>query len=108
MLFIDGRGNIIEANQAASIYGYTREEMLSLTIFDLRRSDSREFVLDQIRQAGHQGILFETVHYRKDGSTFPVEVNSQSAQIDGKEVLTFLGIPVREVDQLLNSEALVT
>lgn len=28
--------------------------------------------------------------------------------IDGREVLTFLGIPVREVDQLLNSEAVVT
>jgi PAS domain S-box-containing protein len=88
MLFVDTAGNIIEANQAAvGEYGYSREELLSLSIFDLRGTDGKAGVLKQMQQADRQGILFETVHYRKDGSAFPVEVNSQGAVIDGRRVL---------------------
>lgn len=36
------------------------------------------------------------------------QVQLSLREVEGKEVLTFLGIPVREVDQLLNSEAAVT
>lgn len=35
-------------------------------------------------------------------------VQLRLSEIEGKEVLSFLGIPVREVDQLLNAEAAVT
>jgi hypothetical protein len=30
-----------------------------------------------------KGLVFETVHKRKDGSTFPVEVSSQLIELDG-------------------------
>ncbi|MGD0661053.1 MAG: PAS domain S-box protein [Syntrophorhabdales bacterium] len=41
----------------------------------------------QMAQADSGGILFETIHRRKDGSTFPVEVSSQGATIDGTRML---------------------
>ena len=34
------------------------------------------------------GIHFETIHKRKDGSEFYVEVNVQITTMDGKEVFT--------------------
>ena len=38
-------------------------------------------------KADTEGILFETVHQRKDGRTFPVEVSSQGATIGGTRTL---------------------
>ena len=38
-------------------------------------------------QADAVGLLFETVHRRKDGTTFPVEVSSRGADLGGDRVL---------------------
>ena len=81
-------GSIIEANTAAeNAYGYSREELLTLSIQDLRAIESRGATADQMGKADHHGILFETVHRRKDGSTFPVEVSSQGATVGGVRML---------------------
>jgi PAS domain S-box-containing protein len=75
-------GRILEANLAArKAYGYSHEELLTLTIHDLHSPDTRELIAEQMEDAELRGILFETVHQRKDGGTFPVEVNSQGATI---------------------------
>ena len=81
-------GRILEANVAATkAYGYNRDELLSLTIQDLRAPDTRELTTDQMFEADVQGILFETVHRRKDGSTFPVEVSSRGTSIGEGRIL---------------------
>ncbi|MBU2773352.1 EAL domain-containing protein [Acidithiobacillus ferrooxidans] len=62
--------------------GYTREELLSMTIYDIDTAYSAapQKVLEQFRESGR--VLFETIHRRKDGSTFPVEVNVMSVELD--------------------------
>ena len=81
-------GRIIEANTAATkAYGYSREEFLTLHIQDLRADKTKELTADQMAEADVKGILFETVHQRKDGSTFPVEVSSQGATIGDTRTL---------------------
>ncbi|NPU85949.1 MAG: PAS domain S-box protein [Syntrophaceae bacterium] len=81
-------GRILEANRAAeTAYGYAREELLSMTIMDLRKEDPPEMIRDQMTQAEREGILFETVHRRKDGTHFPVEVSSRGAEIGSQKVL---------------------
>jgi PAS domain S-box-containing protein len=81
-------GRILEANAAAvRAYGYSREELLSLTIRDLRARDTLGLTAEQMAQADARGILFETNHRRKDGSIFPVEVSSQGAKIGGARTL---------------------
>jgi PAS domain S-box-containing protein len=87
-LFVMRDGRILEANLAAvEAYGYTREELLSLTVYDLRAGDPGYAVDMQMDTAFDNGILFETLHRRKDGSIFPVEVNSQGRVIRGQRVL---------------------
>ncbi len=79
---------IIEANATAiKAYGYTREELLSLLITDLRAPGYKSITFTQMEEADKRGILFETFHVRKDGSVFPVEVNSQGIDLDGTRVL---------------------
>ena len=95
-------GRILEANIAARhAYGYSQEEMLGLTIRDLRAPDTLGLTAEQMAQADAGGILFETVHLRKDGSTFPVEVSSQGATIGG--VRTLISI-VRDISERKRTE----
>ncbi len=72
-------------NEAAcASLGYTREELLRLTIinvdplFDRQRWERRWS--DPNRE-----IIFESLHRRKDGSTFPVEINSNHVIYEGVE-----------------------
>jgi PAS domain S-box-containing protein len=88
VLYISQDGQILEANQAAiQTYGYTRSQLLALNIADLRASNTLPMLAQQITQASQEGILFETLHQRRDGSQFPVEVSAQSAVIDGQSVV---------------------
>ena len=92
-------GQILDANMAAlSAYGYTYEEVLGLKILDLRK-DSPELVRLQMAEASHKGLLFEAVHYRKNGSSFPVEVSTQSAMINGKATLISI---IRDISERRN------
>lgn len=87
MLFIDKEGNILEANDAAvRIYGYTYSELLNLKIFDLRRIDASNIV-DQMALADSEGIIFDAIHYLKDGTPINVEVSSQGTYLGEKRVL---------------------
>src|SRR5262249_23152778 len=81
-------GRILEANRAAvEAYGYSRPELLALTIYDLRQLDTQPAVPPQMAEADGGGVLFEPVHRRKDGSTFPVEVSSQAGGEGNNRVL---------------------
>jgi PAS domain S-box-containing protein len=85
ILFLGKDGHIVEANHAAEeAYGYTRDELLKLNVRDLRYDASD--VEKQFRIALKQGVVFETVHKRKDGSSFPVEVASKPSKV-GEDVL---------------------
>jgi PAS domain S-box-containing protein len=95
-------GKIIEANPAAQqAYGYSREELTLLTIYDLRVADPYEGVKKQMAKAAYEGILFESVHHRKDGSRFPVEVSSQSITQRGRPLLVSV---IRDITARKRSE----
>ena len=103
LLLMEVDGKIVEANPAAEIlYGYSHEELLQLSISDLRIHEDIEVVSQQMEQALTQGILFEGVHYRKDGSPVPVEVNSRAIVIDGKQLLLSA---IRNITQRRQAEA---
>jgi PAS domain S-box-containing protein len=98
ILFVRKRdGKIIEANlKATEVYGFSHHELLNTTIFALGKSDPHELVEQQMADADTTGILFETIHRRKDGSDLPVEVNTFSLHLDGEPV--FLSI-VRDITE---------
>lgn len=90
-------GRILEANAAAvAAYGYSRQELRGLTVHDLRSPETLRVTREQMAAADDCGILFETVHRRKDGSTFPVEVSSRGATLDG--VRTLLSV-IRDISE---------
>jgi PAS domain S-box-containing protein len=102
IFFIDMDGRIIEANEAAEkIYGYSRQEFLSLTVADLRPAGTRDDMSVQMATAYEQGLLFETEHRRKDRTTLPVEVSSIGVNIGGRRLLLSI---VRDITQRKRAE----
>lgn len=61
--------------QACKSLGYTREELLHMTPFDIDPDITEEAVNQILSEADtHNFLSFESRHKRKDGSIFPVEV----------------------------------
>jgi PAS domain S-box-containing protein len=79
ILLMDDDGYIIEANDSAvTTYGYPREELYRLNVRQLRSPGSLAQFAEQFEQARNAaGTMFETVHVRKDGSSFAAEVGAR-------------------------------
>jgi len=88
MLFVNPDGKIIEANKAAeTAYGYSHDELLSMTVYDLHGRNDRLMVEHYMQKACTGGITYESVHFRKDGFSFPVEISSQRIEIGNQTVM---------------------
>ena len=73
----DRKGRILYANETAvSKTGYSREELMSMSVLDLDPSITKE-TWEQGWLSAIQGkdLLFDSVHRRKDGSEYPVEIS---------------------------------
>jgi formate hydrogenlyase transcriptional activator len=102
---------ILDVNEkACSALGYTREEMLGLRIFDIDAAITEASVVkvrEKLKESGF--LLMESVHLRKDGSTFPVEVSIRHVHLDrdyGVVVVHDLTERKRVEARLLTSENL--
>ena len=78
-------GEILECNAVAEdVYGYTREELLSMKVSDLVTreftADKPDYVTWQIEQGGH---FTNIPNVKKDGIIFPVEISTKITDIEG-------------------------
>lgn len=100
----DATGRLIYVNEAVcQSLGYTREELLEMTLPDLDPNfppDQWQQMWNHVKQSGT--ITLESLHQRKDGSTFPVEVTTTYLQMDGQEFV--LGF-VRDITERKRQEA---
>ena len=89
LFWVSPEANIIDVNNAAcQSLGYTREELLKMSIRDfgiMSRDTDGNWTdhFDHLRQQG--SIKFEAAHLRKDGSTFPVEIVANYIQLENQE-----------------------
>lgn len=102
ILFEDSQGNIIQANKSAvKAYGYTQEELLKMDIKGIWRNWARNN--EWIEEGNKYGAFFETVHFRKDGSSFPVEISRQATVIGNRNIRVNIirDISARKMEQRL-------
>lgn len=76
ILFVDHYEKIKYANLAAlNVYGYSSDEFSTLCLHDICAPEVRHEIADHMTTICQKGIFFRTVHLRKNGESFPVEVN---------------------------------
>ncbi|MCK5697088.1 MAG: PAS domain S-box protein, partial [Gammaproteobacteria bacterium] len=94
----------IDANRSAqNNLGYSMEELLTLTPYDIKPELSKEEFLTLIKplQDGTQDkLIFTSIHQRKDGSQYPVEVHLQLC-IDEQSVYIAM---IHDITQRLQKE----
>ncbi|UTJ07582.1 PAS domain-containing sensor histidine kinase [Arcobacter roscoffensis] len=90
---IDSNGKILLANTTAcQALGYDKKEVSSLNVFDVdalvKSKDEYKEKFELFKQnKSNNASVIESIHKRKDGTTFPVEISSRLIDIDGKEHL---------------------
>ena len=97
---------ILDANEeACTSLGYRREELLRIKAIDLEMRyqdiDSWKDHVNEMRTNGYQTVAGVGVHKRKDGTTFPVEVNSKLINQDKKEYLVAV---IRDITERKQAE----
>ena len=92
VLLLDASGQVLEANdRAVAGYQYSLEDLRQLKVQDLRAPEARREFPDQFEQVKHQSaIRFKTLHQRRDGTVFPVEVSSLAFELAGQRYVRSL------------------
>ncbi|MCX6143859.1 MAG: PAS domain S-box protein [Ignavibacteriales bacterium] len=103
ILLMTPEGTIVHANDRASeAYGYSNEEMVGMHISQVRAPETLGSLRRQIEQVAERGgMIFETIHRRRDGRSFPVETSARQIEIDGAKYLQSI---VRDITERKRSE----
>lgn len=102
-ILVDEQGNIYDVNPAyCDMVGYTRDELLSMKIEDLRKEMTGEYRLNFIQSVREEGgKKFRTQHHRKDGSIVDLEA---TVSIIEKNDTTYLAGFVWDISDRLQAE----
>lgn len=103
ILLMDEDWRIVEANDRAwQAYGYSREELLQMTIREIRDPATLPDLALRVRQLDMtNGRVYVTAHRRKDGSVFPVEISARKIEVEGK---TFYQGIIRDITERRKAE----
>ncbi|MGB7863959.1 MAG: PAS domain S-box protein, partial [Candidatus Sulfotelmatobacter sp.] len=77
--------------KACSELGYSREELLSMGVFDIDPAvtdSSVRTILEELRNSGT--LVIESIHRRKDGITFPVEISMRRVQLERDYIIAIV------------------
>ena len=95
----DMEGHSLFANQAAvSVHGYDGiEEFLAVDLHDIDVPGSETSMTQRIRILSQEGqARFETAHYRKDGSVFPLEIHAKTIEWYGRPAILSIGTDITD------------
>ena len=98
ILLIDKNLNIVEANdRALEFYQYTREEFIGMKLEKIRAPETLSQLAVNINDVNeNESATFETVHKRKDNTTFPIEISSRVVMIEGSKYYQSIGRDITE------------
>lgn len=100
MLLLDERHEILAANRrAVEAYGHREEELVGRK-FSALRADAASRDGDAPFDAALDGTVFEAMHRRKDGKTFPVEASLRPFTVNGRTQFVLVARDITERRQV--------
>ena len=85
---LDEDGNVVEFSHAfAKMLGYSNEETARLNVMDWDAMIPKENLIAAVREVSKNPRVFETLHRRKDGTVFDVEINARRLEISGSKLI---------------------
>ena len=97
-LFDPATLRFVDINESAVLsYGYSREEFLAMTLYDIRPPSEYE-ALAAARPAmtARERTSFRVRHHRKSGEIIDVEVTAHPVQFEGRELRLAVAVDVSE------------
>ena len=92
--------NLIFVNEGARInLGYSFEELTSMSVLDIKPNLTKQSISELVGpllNGEKEKLVFETIHKRKNGTLYPVEVYLQISQFNGENVFLANIIDVTE------------
>ncbi|HTY23623.1 MAG TPA: PAS domain S-box protein, partial [Desulfomonilaceae bacterium] len=106
----DTEGRILQVNEAyCRMSGYSEQELLTMNAADISAVRTAQMIADEIRSIAEKGPRrFESVHRRRDGSLFDVEMSTQYQPKAGGQIVVFvrdITVRKRAEEALRQSEA---
>ncbi len=85
IMLMDNKGNILSVNRkACEIHGFDKDSFIGANIMLFETDDNKSLVGERMQRIlDGESLLYETAHYRKDGSTIALEVSSRAIEVDG-------------------------
>ncbi len=85
IFLLDKDFSVIEANdKAIETYQYDRSELIGHNISKLRADTELGGLKEDLKKIDAIGYsTFETIHKRKDGSVFPIEISARKVDVEG-------------------------
>jgi PAS domain S-box-containing protein len=88
IVVLDQEGKVHEANRRfAAMLGYTVEEVQQLSVWDWDFQWSKARLMEMLRKVDDSGDHFETIHKRKDGTLFEVEISTNGAVYQNRKLV---------------------
>ncbi len=88
IVILDHNGKVVEANRRfAEMLGYSRDEVGTLHVWDWDAQWNQEQLIEMMNNVSETGDHFETLHCRKDGSVFDVEISTNGATFGDKKLI---------------------
>lgn len=105
IILVDHDLNIVEANdRALEFYQYSRDEFIGMKIEKLRAPETKFLLTDTLEILEKVGYsTYESVHIRKDKTTFPIELSSRVVMIEGSKYYQTIGRDITERKQIENT-----
>jgi PAS domain S-box-containing protein len=98
IFMLDKDLNILEINdRILEVYGYQRKEIIGKPIITFRipsEQDSLKMQYDELIRT--KSLTYQTVHRRKDGFEFPVEMSVQIVEVEGETFIQSIGRDITE------------
>ena len=98
MIYVFDRNSfrLLEVNERmVEHYGYSRQELLTMTVMDLRPVEEQAKLDQYLRSAHPEGSATKVwLHKRKDGAVFHVLISHHKTEYNGQEAYTVIAIDI--------------